>query len=114
MPDSADFDLGSNVASYLSRHTAVRASPACQYLIACLRRLFQGTGKSTLAGIVEDVDRAPFRPSEIIFLMTLRESAGLSMEYQGLNKKQGISKPKNQEFLWAGFFINYLKYLTFS
>jgi hypothetical protein len=114
VPDSADFDLAPKVASYLSGHTAVTASPACQYLIACLRRLFQGAGKSTLAGIAEDVDWAPFRRSEIVFLMTLRESAGLSMEYQGLNKKQGISKPNNQKFLEAGFFINYLKYLTFS
>jgi hypothetical protein len=60
------------------------------------------------------VDRAPSGRSKIFSLMTQREGASLSMEYQGLNKKQGISKPKNQEFLWAGFFINYLKYLTFS
>ena len=67
VPDSADFDLGPTVASYLSRHIAVTASPACQCLIACLWSRFQGAGKSTLAGIVEHVDPAPSHRSKFFF-----------------------------------------------
>jgi hypothetical protein len=45
------------------------------------------------------VDRAPSGRSKIFSLMTQREGASLSMEYQGLNKNMGFQGQKNKDFL---------------
>lgn len=59
-------------ASSLSRHIAVTACPACQYLIACPCCSFQEAGKSTLVDLPEYVNRAPSRRPKLFVVKTHR------------------------------------------